>query len=487
MFFEQEKEQFFRPLNGKYRAQVVECLCELYRRLYSSSNADYGQALQRETLVEIFQEALVRAPLLVSDDSADGETEGRFKNSREQAAWILSLLLEYGWLEKQLDSASMQSTFAFSRFGRLFTEPFLTQNLHLAHTRQRNTRNTRNALAAFLERGDIYDLLDAHDYSERIISDFSDIIAELDERKRDLVREMEDQFLVQRASDAFFDFMEHRFEPDLSVRLSADNVEKHRDYIHELIQKIRRKDKAFKASAEKRLREILTDKAQSEQSVLWLILDGIEYRLRNASEIMLPALRKSLQGFTKRADIIMRQMSYLAGQQHNDVLGICQRLANLPLAQQTTLLDNAANKMLGVQVAFVDPAQVRLTPTRQYQPISKALDEGKEDVDLDVRRDIYVQQILDQAFLINQQALREYLKSHLQLGKKISSRHLPITNAKDFLAVANAIGLGAQDSLSSEFRIQVSFDASNTQTASPDNAYFTQKDHFIFELVEKES
>src|SRR5690606_27550098 len=163
-----------------------------------------------------------------------------------------------------------------------------------------------------LERGDSYVLLDAYEYSERIISDFTDVIAELEERKRDLVREMEDQLLVQRASEAFFDFMENRFQPDLSVRLSADNVEKHRDQISQLIAGIRKRDKTFTANAERRLRELLPELAQEGQSVLWNILDGIDQRLRNASDIMLPALRKALQSFTKRADIIIRQMSYLA-------------------------------------------------------------------------------------------------------------------------------------------------------------------------------
>src|SRR5690554_5251421 len=119
MFFEESREHFFRPLVGKYRAQVMECLRELYKRLYSSSSADYGQALQRENLIEIFQEALVRAPELASD-TIEAEDEGRFHNSREQASWVLNQLLEHGWLEKQVDQANLQSTFAFTRYGRTF-------------------------------------------------------------------------------------------------------------------------------------------------------------------------------------------------------------------------------------------------------------------------------------------------------------------------------------------------------------------------------
>ncbi len=194
----------------------MECLKELYQRLYSSSSADYGQAIQRDTVIEVFQEALVRAPVLADEyDSEDESSESRFRTSREQAGWVLNQLIEYGWLEKQVDEASLQSTFGFTRFGRQFTEPFIEESRAMARTRHRNTRNTRNSLESFQERGDIYDLLDAYEYSERIISDFTDVIGELEERKRDLVREMEYQLLIESSSEAFFDFMENRFQPDL--------------------------------------------------------------------------------------------------------------------------------------------------------------------------------------------------------------------------------------------------------------------------------
>ena len=41
MLFADERLNFFRPLTGKYREQVVACLRALYARLYSSL-ADYS-------------------------------------------------------------------------------------------------------------------------------------------------------------------------------------------------------------------------------------------------------------------------------------------------------------------------------------------------------------------------------------------------------------------------------------------------------------
>jgi hypothetical protein len=483
MFFDQERGQFFRPLTSKYRAQVLECLKELYQRLYSSSSADYGQALQRDLVIEIFQEALVRAPILADGD--DTEEVSRFRNSREQASWVLNQLLEYGWMEKQVDEATLQSTFAFSRYGRQFVDPFISESRTSARTRHRNTRNTRNALEAFLERGEVYDLLDAYEYSERIISDFTDVISELEERKRDLVREMEDQMLVQRASEEFFDFMEKRFEPDLAVRLSADNVEKHRDRISELLEDIRNKNKAYKANAEARLRELLPELAQPGTSVLWTILDGIELRIRNASDIMLPALRKALQGFTKRADIIIRQMSYLASQQHNDVLSVCKRLSALAPEDQNEQLLAAGQLMSVPEIELVDPAQVRLAPPRKRRVIEADLDEGTEAFDMDARKDIYVQQILDQAFFVNNHSLREYMQKHLMAGEVVSTKDLPIENAKDFLAVANAIGLASTSSLSSDFEFVMKYQGTEVHNLALEQSehFFSQKDHFSVEII----
>ncbi|MFT7560936.1 MAG: DNA-binding MarR family transcriptional regulator, partial [Flavobacteriales bacterium] len=238
MFFTDERFQFFKPLTSKYREQIVQCLCLLYQRQYSAL-ADYGQSLKREQLMEVFEEALARTKNQVFDDL--DEAEQRFKNHREHASWVLKSLIDAGWIERQVDTATFQSSYPFSRLGRIFTQSMLDADNTQLRTRHRNTRNTLNALEAFLSRGEVYDLLDAYDYSERIITDFSDIIAELEDRKRELVREVESQQLITQVSDQFFEYMEKRFQPDISVRLSADSVEKHRDDIARVIASIRRK------------------------------------------------------------------------------------------------------------------------------------------------------------------------------------------------------------------------------------------------------
>lgn len=472
MFFSSERQHFFKPLNSKYREQVVQCLCLLYQRLYSS-NADYGSALGREQVLEILEEALARAPVL---DAQDNEDETRFKNTREQANWTLKQLLDCGWLEKQVDTATMQSTFPFSRMGRLFTQPLVESDTTQIRTRHRNTRNTLNSLEAFLTRGEVYDLLDAFEYSERIVTDFTDIISELEERKRQLVQEVESQQLVQQATDQFFEFMEKRFQPDVSVRLSADSVEKHRDQIHKAIGKIRRKSSDSKRHMELQLRRLVPEIARNNHSALWFILDTIERRMSNAAEIMLPALRRALHSFTKRADIIIRQLSYLNSQPNNDLLQVCQQLQKLSPAEWDERMSRASEQLSGVKLQLIDPAQIKLLERRKTPPLSTAVNE-EETPDPEALRESHIQQMLDQAFTINNQQVREYLVSALRAGRAISTAALPVDSAQDLLAVAQIVEVAAINNLSSEYAFRVEPTGRSTHSE-----FYAEQDEFIIEL-----
>lgn len=477
MFFNEERLHFFKPLTSKYREQVVQCLCLLYQRQYSS-NADYGHSLNRDQVVELLEEALARSSNSILDEP-NAEQEQRFKNLREQANWVLKQLLECGWLEKQVDQATFQSTFPFSRMGRIFSQALIESDGTQIRTRHRNTRNTLNALEAFAARGEVYDLLDAFEYSERIITDFTDVIAELEERKRELVREVEAQQLVQQATDHFFDFMEKRFQPDIQVRLSADSVEKHREDIAKALQKIRNKRKEFKASAERELRRTAPDLCDNKHSYLMFVLDQIDQRMRNASDIMLPALRRALHGFTKRADIIIRQLSYLTTQQSSDLVETCRELGDLSEQEYQNRLSNAADAMANINIKLVDPQQIKLHQRKEKSIVDTFVNEHQE-IDQTAQRELMIQQLLDQAFMINNSHVRDYVVDSLRKGKRISTRELPIQDAKQLLAMAHVIEVGAVNNLSSNLKFRVE----PTGHRVENNEFYKAFDEFTIELLE---
>lgn len=453
MFFHQAQAHFFNPLTGKYRELVVECLRLLYQKLYTELH-DYQSLLDRNAIVAAFMEAIARNPVVLDDDQPEGE--GRFKNQRELAGFILNRLLEFGWLECQVDSATLTSHYAFTRTGRLFTQPLLDIGKQRLHTRHRNTRNTRNSLQAFADRGEYSDLLDAFDYSERIISDFSDIIAELADQRRELVREMESQQLVHRASDQFFDFMEKRFMPDLAVRLSADSVEKHRDAIAGLIHSIKKdKPKTFKADAERELRQVLPQLVaeNTQRSVLYYLLEVIERRLKDACDTMLPQLRGALNSFTRRAETIMRQLSYLNNGQSDQLISVCQQLRSQPGAQSRAL-NAIAPALQNCQLRYVDPGQNQLRQRRPNQVVLSRV-AAPPELDQQARKEHYIQQMLDQAFAFQGGQLRDYVHRALAETGVLNSRFLPVGSAQDLLKLCHVIEVASADNLGHEYHFSV--------------------------------
>ncbi|HPQ26607.1 MAG TPA: DUF5716 family protein [Gammaproteobacteria bacterium] len=473
MLFTDNRTHFFRPLNGKYRAQVADCLSVFYERLYGVF-ADYSRSFTRDQVIEIFEEAIARSPVLDADEGDEFAAGPR--TQREQANWVLSLLVDNGWLERHIDDATLQATYAFSRFGRLFTQPMVDSAGGGFRTRHRNTRNTRNALKSFLEKGEVYDLLDAYEYSERIVSDFSDVIAELDERRRQLVREVESQQVVQRASDEFFDFMEKRFMPDVAIRLSADSVEKYRDEISELIDQVKRKRRDFKAQAERDLRRAAPELLREPHvSVLMTVLDGIESRMHNASAVMLPALRQALNGFTRRADIIMRQLSYAGGASRNQLNSLLERFRLASGEQRAEALKSAGEALATLSVGLPDADSIRLMAARKPRTVNSAVEEAAEH-DIAARRQMYVQAAVDLAFTFNNEKQRDYVIEALSEGHRIHTQNLPIRDAKELLMSAHAIEVGGVTS--SEFAFKIT--PTNHRVTTD---YFDATDEFTIELI----
>jgi hypothetical protein len=473
MLFAEERLHFFRPLTGKYREQVVACLRSLYARLYSSL-AEYSRVVSRELVVEAFQEAITRTPVL--EDEYD--TALPVRGEREQANMMLNLLLENGWLERHVDEVSLSSTYGFSRIGRLFTQPMEELAGSRFRTRHRNMRNTCSALRSFLDKQDIYDLLDAYEYSERIVSDFSDVIAELEDRKRQLVREVEAQQLAQRASEEFFDFMQKRFVPDLALRFSEDSVVKYREELDSLLHRARILRREKKAEVEKALRrttpELISD---GRRSVYMLLLDQIESRLHSAAEVMLPALRQSLHGFTRRADILLRQLSFSEASQHS-LLDAFGELASMDEAQQDAHLLAVGDCMAALEVGFVDPDHLRLYNTERRRAVDMRAEADVID-DPATRRRLFVEQALERAFAINNRQLYDYLVAALAGGHEIRTTSLPVRDARELLYAAHALDVGAADWKNSGLRFEVRETGRRVKTE-----YFLESDEFAIRVAE---
>ena len=437
-----------------------------------------ARVIGRELVLEVFQEAITRSPVL--EDPEDDKSPS-VRDERDQALWILKTLIEHGWIELHADDISLTSTYSFSRIGRIFTQPMAELSGGRFRTRHRNTRNTCSALRSFLEpdKREVYDLLDAYEYSERIVADFSDVIAELDDRKRQLVREVEAQQLVHRASDEFFEFMEKRFMPDLALRFSEDSVVKYREELDDLLKRARAQRKETKIEAERELRRVAPELVSHRgRSVYMTILDQIESRLHSAADLMLPALRRSLHGFTRRADILLRQLSFSEASQH-ELLDAFESLAQLGEADQDVRLAGAAEHLVGLDMGFVDPGHLRLLNSERKRLVDTRAESQALD-DPIARRRLFVEQALERAFAMNNRQLYDYLVVTLAGGHEIRTTSLPVRDARELLYAAHALEVGAAgwEGMGLKFEVRETL-------RRPATEFYAATDEFVIRLIDE--
>ncbi|MET0660260.1 MAG: Wadjet anti-phage system protein JetA family protein, partial [Steroidobacteraceae bacterium] len=293
------------------------------------------------------------------------------------------------------------------------------------------------------------------------------------------VREVETQQLVQHASEEFFEFMEKRFMPDLAVRFSEDSVVKYRDELEALLRSARAQRRETKAATERELRRLAPELIADERRSLYLsVLDQIDSRVHSAAEVMLPALRHALHGFTRRADILLRQLSFTAASQHS-LLDAFRDLAALPEEQQDAHLARVAEHMTVLEVGFADPDHLRLYNTERTRSVNTQAEVAAQDSP-EARRRLFVEQALERAFAINNRQLFDYLVDSLAGGHEVRTTTLPIRDARELLYAAHVIEVGAQSARDTGYRFEVRPTGNRTR-----NEYFEAMDEFLIQVVER--
>jgi hypothetical protein len=208
------------------------------------------------------------------------------------------------------------------------------------------------------------------------------------------------------------------------------------------------------------------------------LLDQIESRLHSAADLMLPALRRSLHGFTRRADILLRQLSFSEASQHA-LLDAFEALAGMPETAQDVRLSAAADHLTGLAVGFVDPDHVRLQNTERKRRVETRAEPAAPD-DPAGRRRLFVELALERAFAINNRQLYDYLVATLAGGHEIRTTSLPIRDARELLYAAHALEIGAAgwEGMGLKFEVRETGRRASTE-------YFAAMDEFVVRLVEE--
>lgn len=437
MFFEAERQNFFRPLNGKRREFVAACLRSLYERLHGPG-ADYSQNLHRDNLRDILMPIIQEhSSDIVGETGFEDDELGGIdsRDAQQLAGALIRVLLKDGWLETFGDRVGLVTAYRFTRPGKLFAEALWSLSRLRTRSRQRNVRGCRNALEAARKNVDAYDLIDAYDYAEKVISDLSEGVDYFQELVRHLMSEAS-----RTPWDEFMEFLD-RFEKDFKKQMTADNVERHRQSIREAIHKLRCIEQGQFNALEQQLQDIATwaNPASQASSTLDWILDRIEEMVEAACTTKHPELLKAMNIYVRRATSIVQQAMLLNGgkAKYNYSKAIAM-VADLEGGQQTALLSHIGEVLASAEVRVLDPASFKLRSASQRRKALAITVQPR--VSRDSRLAAAMHRAEAGAFALSNDDIADSLRRELRLrNRPVRISTLPIKTATDVLQAMQAV------------------------------------------------
>ena len=437
MFFEAERYRFFRPLHSSQRELVAACLRTIFERLHSPA-ADYSHNLSREELKELLlpvvREHQGKTQLL--EPEADEFNSPDNADPQQLTATVIRALLRDGWLEQFPDRHGLVTAFRFSRPGKLFAEAFWSLD-RPSRSRQRNMRGCRNALeAAYSDRGDAHDIVDAYEYAEKVIEDLTDGIDYFQELVRRLVREAS----LHNQWDQFVEFLT-KFKRDFSKQLTVESAALNRSSIRQKLERLRTVPEAKFQRFEDSLHEIAQWAVNDHTgpSVYDWLLDRIDDIVNAACESKQPGFIKAMDGYVKRvAGLIQQSMMLRAGQTRHAYLGAIGRTAQLDVARQTAWLERVGMFLAPVELRLLDPASFRLrSATRRRKSVTVSIQPRPSR---EARLESAMRRAESEAFSVSNEALADNLRRDLRLFRNpIRLSILPTGSAREVLEVMQAV------------------------------------------------
>lgn len=431
IFFSGQKEHFFRPLTWEDRECCAATLRSLHDRIHGP-NADYSEALTRELIVDIVLRLVSQPEYRVG---AFGLAMG--VSAEEERAYALSLLRalkEYGWIEDHKDPIDLRPTLKLTRAGKEFAEVFSSLDNSRSKTRQRNMRSAKKSLSAFLDTKDEDELLDGYDYATRVVQDLQEDIDYFRSLMQSLTREALEQKV---AWGEFNEFLEKRFSKEMSVRLVADSVERHRGHIVEMLDQIRSLPSETRTLVDISILQRaswLEDQLQGRSPTHWLC-ERIEMMVEAACELKLPMLRTEMHNYVRRFTSLLRQALSL------------DYGSESALGRAMSLMKDGADEdrddFLDLLTARLGCAEVRLhTGSVRWSQRIRDEEEHTEDeilVNEDSRLDAAMRRAEAQAFIISETEMLAALNARAN-GSTIRLSELVAQDASAVLTTMHAVG-----------------------------------------------
>jgi hypothetical protein len=427
-----EHPLFFSLLSGSNAPLYEKIIVRLYDEMFRGSAGDI--LTNREYI-----RALVEGETTTFDMQRKDEPETETLSSR--VSQNIARMIDTGWMEIKNDSFIMDHIYSFTKNGRKTAQLLHGLNMQRLTTRQRNVRSTHHALLNYLSNPEEpFDLIDAEEYSDYIVSDIMDLINEINDQRKLMVQKA--MLSVHGAGESFFEFLDRDFT-EIKTHLVDDSITRYRSSIIETLNNLiadsegmRRRNSILKTQY-----PALADAIDPVGD----ILNRIGNRIDNAAEVNIPELISALKALFYSSEMVLRQASAISAQSDEEVLHFIADIKAAPQEEKNVLIEAFGAHLNVPGVKIIDPGQITLKKRKQREAVRTVLAEETEP-----NEEVLRQSELRRAFrsLISCTSA-DALKHIRQLSDKnegiLVNGYMPIESYKDLLISLIAPAVAVRD------------------------------------------
>jgi len=421
-FITDSNPDFFKPLAGKNGKIVEYSLVRLYGATFGDDFA-VDDTISRDMVRDIISVVIQQIPW-----QEDEETS--IKDDVQKANYVISRLVECGWIEFITDMSVAKKIFSFTRNGKKAAQFLYSMSSEDDRkVRQRNVRMTRASLESYYRKKDPDHLLDAIDTSKHIVSDLMDNINDIREEKGRLVALARKS--IEEAGDEFIDYFDTRFQEDIGIKFGEDSAVAHKMAIDEVINKLLSSDD-LEIMEQKFIRSF--PRYKKHKRPVQEILEAIKNRLVSACDSKLPLLKKEFYSYVMRGESILKKTNSLTNNQNRDLEKLARLLKETNNKKRASMLEDIGSRVNFVGLKVLNISNITLRKSAYREPVETYMEEPEPLPPKEVYIQGEYEQMLPLAFSFTEEDCVEYIEKYLTETGRISNIAFDITTPKELLS-----------------------------------------------------
>lgn len=387
------------------------------------------------------------------------------------ARTILDNVEHNGWIENKYDSLNLEFVYNLTRNGRKVAQAIYQINKKDSITRHRNVRTTLGLLESYKRGGDPYDLIDALDASDHIVSDLMDFINEIHEKRKKLTRDATES--LEFAGESFLRYIEEEFLPSMDAYFNKDSLSKNSIRIDDIINSILDNHKQLDLYTQKMIERYPS--IQNKESPVEEMLIIISDRVKNAKNNKLPELATATNNLLRHSEMVLRQVGSLRVKRSSLVNTLALNIQEENDYRKEEIFNILSKKMNFSKTRYFDPYKIKVKETKKKRKIKCSVIAEEEASDEIKKEQEILRKIIESKICLTEDVQNKIIEL-LKYEDYIINGQIPIASYKDLSASMQLVSIA---SASDQYQIR--------RTDLPCvNEYFTTDECIISKKEKKE-